>query len=87
MQASGRCVVRVLPVLSGPLGPSASAVRGEFSRFGLGGEVFSADLPFVAFDVPADADFREIKRVLADGVSNGRWNFEVGCGTERWWNS
>jgi uncharacterized protein DUF4265 len=54
VQASGRCVVRVLPVASGPLGPSASAVHAAFARFGLGGEVFSAGLPFVAFDVPAD---------------------------------
>jgi hypothetical protein len=41
----------------------------------------------VAFDVPADADFGEIKRVLADGESKGWWHFEVGCGTDRWWNS
>lgn len=77
-------MIRVLPVPSGLLGPSASAVHANFARFGLGGEVFSAQLPLVAFDVPADVDFREIKQVLADGVSNGCWSFEVGCGIDRW---
>jgi hypothetical protein len=87
VQASGHCVVRVLPVPSGPLGASASAVHAAFARFGLGGEVFSSELPFVAFDVPADADFSAIKQILADGESKGWWHSEVGCGTDRWWNS
>ncbi|GAA0447926.1 hypothetical protein Aca07nite_73400 [Actinoplanes capillaceus] len=87
VEASGHCVIRVLPVPSGPLGPSASAVHAAFARFGLGGEVFSAELPLVAFDVPADADFGEIQQVLADGKSQGWWHFEVGCGTDRWRNS
>ncbi|MGI5176339.1 DUF4265 domain-containing protein [Dactylosporangium sp. CA-152071] len=87
VQASGHCVVRVLPVPSGPLGPSAQAVHAAFKRFGLGGEVFSAEFPLVAFDVPVDADFGEIKRVLVEGESNGWWHFEVGCGTDRWWNA
>jgi hypothetical protein len=87
VEASGHCVIRVLPVPSGPLGRSASAVHAAFARFRLGGEVFSAELPFVAFDVPADADFGEIQQVLADGESQGWWHFEVGCGTDRWWSS
>ncbi|WP_179855574.1 DUF4265 domain-containing protein [Paractinoplanes atraurantiacus] len=87
VEASGHCVIRVLPVPSGPLGASAPAVHAAFEGFGLGSEVFSADLPFVAFDVPADADFSGIKQVLADGKSNGWWHFEVGCGTDRWWNA
>jgi hypothetical protein len=87
VQASGHCVVRVLPRPSGPLGRSASAVVARFARFSLGGEAFSAELPLVAFDVPADADFREIKLVLEDGESQGWWDYEVGCGTDRWWNS
>ncbi len=84
MRPSGRCVIRVLPVPSGPLGPNAAAVHAEFARFGLGGEVFSSELPLVAFDVPADADFGAIQRLLADGVTNGWWFYEVGCGTEDW---
>lgn len=87
VQASGHCVIRVVPVPSGPLGPSASAVHAAFARFSLGAEVFSAELPFVAFDVPADADFAEIKQVLASGEAEGWWHFEVGCGTDRWWDS
>ncbi|WP_080128061.1 MULTISPECIES: DUF4265 domain-containing protein [unclassified Actinoplanes] len=87
LEASGHCVIRVLPVPSGPLAPNASAVHAAFARFGVGGEVFSAELPLVAFDVPADADFSEIQQVLTDGKSHGWRHFEVGCGTGRWWNS
>ncbi|GAB1644299.1 hypothetical protein KRMM14A1259_47220 [Krasilnikovia sp. MM14-A1259] len=87
VQASGHCVVRVLPMPSGPLGACAAAIHAAFARFGLGSEVFSAELPFVAFDVPPDADFGEIKRTLADGESQGWWHFEVGCGTDRWRDS
>ncbi|MEV0902730.1 DUF4265 domain-containing protein [Actinoplanes sp. NPDC049802] len=87
VESSGHCVVRVLPLPSGALGPDPAAVHAVFTRFDLGGEVFSAELPLVAFDVPADADFGEIKRVLADGRSNGWWHFEVACGTDRWWSS
>jgi hypothetical protein len=85
--ASGHCVIRLLPVPSGPLGKSASAVIEKFRPFRLGGEVFSAELPFVALDVPADADFDEIKLMLEDGEFQGWWRYEVGCGTDRWWRS
>ena len=87
VRASGHCVVRVLPLPTGPLGPSASAVHAAFAPFGLGGEVFSEELPLVAFDVPADADFAAIQQVLADGATQGWWHFEVGSGTDRWWSS
>ncbi|MET8153163.1 DUF4265 domain-containing protein [Actinoplanes sp. NPDC049668] len=87
VRASGHCVIRVLPERAGPLGGSASAVHAEFARFGLGGEVFGPELPLVALDVPADADFRDLKQVLEDGESNGWWRYEVGCATDRWWDA
>ena len=87
VRKSGHCVVRVLPAPAGPLARSAAAVHAAFARFGLAGEVFSAELPLVAFDVPAEADFAEIQQVLADGESQGWWHVEVGCAPERWWNS
>lgn len=87
IEASGNCVIRVLPIPTGPLGRSAEAVHAEFSRFRLGGEVFSAELPLVAFDVPADANFAEIKAMLERGRNEGWWHFEVGSATERWWNA
>ncbi|WP_245620415.1 DUF4265 domain-containing protein [Cryptosporangium arvum] len=80
-------MIRGLPVPSGPLGPDPSAAHAKFAHFGSGGEVFSAQLPLVAFDVPADARFREIKQVLTDGVSGGWWHFEEGCATDPWWNA
>jgi hypothetical protein len=35
VEASGHCTVRILPVRTGPLGPSAAAVHQQFAAFGL----------------------------------------------------
>ncbi|HEY9367630.1 MAG TPA: DUF4265 domain-containing protein [Streptomyces sp.] len=87
VSASGNCTIRVLPVPSGPLGRNAAAVHQRLSPFGLGGEVFSADFPMVAFNAPADADFTGIKALLEHGEEDGWWHYEVGCGTDAWWNA
>lgn len=84
VEASGNCTVRVLPDPSGPLGSSAAAVRERIAHFGLGGEVFSAELPLVAFTVPADADLPAIKRLLEQGQADGWWHYETGCVTQAW---
>jgi hypothetical protein len=84
VEASGNCTVRVLPVPAGPLGPSARAVHEKFAPFGLGGEVFSQDLPLVALTVPADADFARVKALLAQGEEEGWWHYEVSCVTDAW---
>ena len=84
LEASGNCTVRVLPAPDGPLGRSAQAVHAKFAAFGLGGEVYSAEFPFVAFTVPAGADFRQIKAVLGRGQAEGWWHYEAGCVTEAW---
>ncbi|MEV5972937.1 DUF4265 domain-containing protein [Streptomyces sp. NPDC051921] len=82
--ASGNVTVRVLPVRSGPLGPSARAVHERLAPFGLGGESFSSDFPLVALTVPADAPMTEIKEVLERGTKDGWWHWETGCTTEAW---
>lgn len=84
VEASGNCTIRVLPVPSGPLGRSAQAVHERLSPFGLGGEVFSKELPLVAFTVPSDADLGRIKALLVRGREDGWWHFEVGCATDAW---
>ncbi len=84
VEASDNCTIRILPVPTGPLGPSAEAVHAKFSEFDLGGEVFSEALPFVALNVPADADFAAVKELLRTGADEGWWYFEVGCATQRW---
>ncbi|MFE8973725.1 DUF4265 domain-containing protein [Streptomyces cyaneofuscatus] len=81
---SGNCTVRVLPLPDGPLGRDARAVHGRLAPFGLGGEVFSADFPLVAFTVPGGADLRAIKELLVRGEEEGWWHFEVSCATEAW---
>lgn len=85
VSSAGNCTIRVLPLASGPLGPSAQAVHQRLSAFGLGGEVFSEDFPMVALTVPAGADFAGLKALLTRGREEGWWHYEVGCGTEEWW--
>lgn len=87
VEESGSCAIRVLPVPAGPLGRSAGAVHEKFARFGLGGEVFSESLPLVALTVPAAADFAAIKSLLEQGRAEGWWHYEVGCGSQRWWDA
>lgn len=84
---AGNCTIRVVPIPTGPLGRSPQAVHQRLSAFGLGGEVFSDDFPMVAFTAPAAADFTGIKALLNQGQREGWWHYEVGCGTERWWNA
>ncbi|MEW1547971.1 DUF4265 domain-containing protein [Streptomyces tsukubensis] len=87
VSASGNCTIRVVPVPTGPLGRSPQAVHQRLSVFELGGEVFSEDFPMVAFTAPAGADFAGIKALLAQGQTEGWWHYEVGCGTDEWWNA
>ena len=87
VSASGRCVVRVVPFPEGPMGGNTRAVHGQFAKFGLGGESFNESFPMVAFDVPANADFTAIKSLLESGAAQEWWDYEVGCGTDAWWNA
>jgi hypothetical protein len=87
VSASGNCTVRVMADPDGPLGPDPRAVHEKFSPFGLGGEVFSEAFPLVAFTVPAGADFTAIKATLTEGEEEGLWYYEVGSGTDEWWNA
>src|ERR1700754_446737 len=76
VEASGNLTIRVLPIPDGSLGRSARAVHDRFAAFGLGGEVFSQELPLVAFTVPAWADLTGINALLQDGRDEGWWHFE-----------
>jgi hypothetical protein len=87
VEESGNCTIRVLQIPDGPLGRSARAVHEKFVRFGLGGEVFSDELPLVALTVPSGADFAAIKALLEQGQADGWWHYEVGCGSRRWWEA
>ncbi|WP_329089371.1 DUF4265 domain-containing protein [Streptosporangium sp. NBC_01469] len=87
VEALGNCTVRVLPVPSGPLGASAEAVHERLAPFGLGGEVFSKELPLVAFNVPARAELGRIKALLTRGEEDGWWHFEASCVTDVWRNA
>ncbi|MBT0768340.1 DUF4265 domain-containing protein [Kineosporia sp. J2-2] len=85
VQASGRCVVRVLPDAAGPLGASVEAVNAQFEDFALASWAYSEELPLITFDVPADADFRAIRERLDAGAAGGWWQYEVACADEHWW--
>ncbi|MGH3245757.1 MAG: DUF4265 domain-containing protein [Trebonia sp.] len=84
VERSGNCTVRVVPIPTGPLGPSAQAVHAKLAPYGLGGEVFSREFPLVALTVPASADLPQIKALLAQGQDEGWWQYEVSCLTDAW---
>jgi hypothetical protein len=84
VEPSGNCTVRVLPIPDGPLGRSAQAVHDRLAPFGLSGEAFSNELPFVALTVPATADLPAIKATLLRGEVEGWWHFEAACVTDAW---
>ncbi|WP_326556572.1 DUF4265 domain-containing protein [Micromonospora sp. NBC_01796] len=84
VESSGNCTVRILPIPDGPLGRSAQAVHDLVAPLGLGGEVFSEELPLVALTVPAGADLPRIKAFLIEGEAKGWWHFEEACTTEAW---
>jgi hypothetical protein len=84
VEASGNCTIRVLPVPDGPLGRSAAAVHERLSPFRLGGESFSQGFPLVAFNIPANADMTQIKRLLERGEAEGWWHFETACVSDAW---
>ncbi len=81
---SGNCTIRILPVPTGPLGPSVKAVRQRFAPFGLHAEGFSAELPLVALNVPGDADLAAIKGLLRQGKADGWWEYEEACVGDAW---
>ncbi|MDP9829926.1 DUF4265 domain-containing protein [Kineosporia succinea] len=85
IEPSGHCVVRVFPEANGPLGWNAEAVNAQFAMFQLKGEALSDEFPLVAFDVPADADFRAIKFLLEEGSLSGWWQYEVAAAGDAWW--
>lgn len=41
----------------------------------------------LALTAPAGADFAGIKALLDRGRDEGWWHYEVGCGTDAWWNA
>ncbi|MET7403002.1 DUF4265 domain-containing protein [Dactylosporangium sp. NPDC005572] len=84
VEASGNCTVRVLPVADGPLGPNARAVHERFAPYGVAGETFSQEFPFVALTIRPDADFPAIIELLRSGKADGWWAFEFGSTTEAW---
>jgi hypothetical protein len=84
VEGSGNCTIRVLPRPEGPLGPSAQRVSEKFKQFGIGGEVYSRELPLVALTVPAGTDTVLIKELLERGTHDGWWFFETGCVTQEW---
>lgn len=81
---SGNNTIRVLPIPDGPLGPSARAVHERLAPFGIGGEVYSAELPLVALNIPASADLAHIKALLFRGEDEGWWAFETPCVGDAW---
>lgn len=84
VSASGRLVVRVVPLREGPLGGAQEPVFEAFAPLGLRGESGLPQFNVIAFDVPPDADLAAVKALLAAGEADGRWDYEEACVTRRW---
>jgi hypothetical protein len=80
---SGRCTIRVIPHVKGPLAGSRQAVLDAFEPLGVGGEGVES-YGIVALDVPADADLAPVVRLLRQGLDDGWWDYEEGCVGEKW---
>ena len=79
----GNCTVRIIPVPDGPLEGSAE-VHERLRPFGIVGETFSTEFPMVALNIPATANLKAIKKLLAKGHEQGWWYYEVSCLTDAW---
>ena len=44
----------------------------------------SSPVYMIALDIGRGVDIASVKRLLAAGESDGRWNYEEGCVTDRW---
>jgi hypothetical protein len=82
--AGGHCAIRVLPVASGPLGPSADAVFAKFVPFGIGAESYDEQFPLVALDVEPAVDLPRLRALLDQGVADGWWHYETACVSDAW---
>ena len=81
---SGYCVVRVIPWRKGPLAGDRQAVLDLFAAFGITGEGTERPVNIVSLEIPPDADFAAIKRLLVEGERDGRWAYEEGCIGDDW---
>lgn len=84
VEHGGRLTVRVIPLPDGPLAGSCDAVINAFTPLGVDAEGAEPAFPIVALDIPGDADFGAILRLLRDGEADGRWAFEEGLITDAW---
>jgi hypothetical protein len=80
---SRHCTIRVIPFRNGPLGGSRQRVLDAFAPLGVTGEGIER-YGIVALDVPPGADLAAVKRLLRDGVRDGRWDYEEGCVGDAW---
>lgn len=73
------CTIRIIP---GP-DEGLDGALAAFAPYGVTGE----GLPkfgMVALNVPGDVDIAAVKKLLLEGETDGRWEYEEGCVTEAW---
>lgn len=80
---SGNCTIRIVPFAAGSLAGSLSAVLDAFAPLGVTGEG-AGTYPIVALTVPPGADLVAVKRLVAEGRADGRWDVEEACVGDAW---
>jgi hypothetical protein len=81
---SGRYTIRVIPLGEGPSREQLEDVVAAFSPLGAECEGALPAFKIVALDIPPTARLAEIKALLREGESDGRWAWEEGCIDDRW---
>jgi Domain of unknown function (DUF4265) len=81
---SGRYTVRVIPLGDGPAARQLRTIVDAFSPLGAECEGALPAFNLVALDIPPTAQLAEIKALLREGETEGRWAYEEGCIDSRW---
>jgi hypothetical protein len=81
---SGRYTVRVIPFGDESAEAQLQAVIEEFASLGAECEGALPSFTLIALDIPPTARVAEIKALLIEGETAGRWGYEEGCIDDRW---
>ena len=73
------CTVRIIP----GQGEDLESVLDAFAPYGVTGEGL-ARFGLVALNVPGHVDLAAVKKLLVEGETDERWEYEEGCVTEAW---
>ncbi|MEV7601246.1 DUF4265 domain-containing protein [Kitasatospora sp. NPDC089797] len=80
---SDSCTIRLIVLKDAGSAAVRQTVLETFHRLGTTGEGIER-FRMVALDVPPEAAFKRILKLLEHGEAKGRWHWEEGCVTAAW---